>query len=163
MKKNKTSGFTLLETIIYVSILCLFIMILTQTFTTILDAQLESQATSSVEEDGNYILTRLNYDIRRAENVTIPANLGDQNTSLQMTVGGINYTYNLNNGNLLLTDNSGTNQLNSSETTISNLKFTKLGNIGGKSSIQITITVSSVTLVGTNREIRNYQTTAGLR
>jgi hypothetical protein len=162
-KKSNIKGFTLLETIIYVCILSLFIMILTSTFTSILDVQIESQSNSAIEQDNSFILSRLIYDLHRTQNINLPATFGQNNPSMQIAINGINYTYNLVNGNLMLTDNIGTDQLNSSETTISDLNFLKTGNPGGKNSITATYTVVSKTLRGGVHESKTFQSTISLR
>ena len=161
--RNFKKGFTLVELLIYIGMLSILLTVLTQIFGSILDAQLEGEATSSVQQDGRFILSRLTYDIRRTNNIVVPAVLGTQSTSLQLTIGGVNYTYAINSGNLELTNNLGANNLNSGDATVSNLNFTRLGNTGGKNTIQITYTVTSKVVRPKGQEIKNFQTTIGVR
>lgn len=156
-------GFTLVEMLMFLGIFSMLLVILTNIFSTSLDVQKESEATSSVQQDGAYIITRLTYDITRATSITTPSVLGSQSSSLAIIIAGVTNTYALTSGNLTLTDASGANLLNGYDTSISNLTFKRYGNVGGKNTIQINFTVTSKTQQASGFEIKNFQTTAGLR
>src|SRR4030043_559602 len=157
MKKDR--GFTLVELLIYSGLLIMLLGMLTRMFTGITDVQLESVATGAVEEDARYIYSRLSYDVSRATSVVTPSNLGDQTNSLTLLVDSIVTTYAISNNNLLLTNNQGANQLNSVGTTISNLSFRRLGNVGGKDSIQMTFTITSTTEQVSGPDTKDMETT----
>ena len=55
-------GFTLIELLIYMALVGLFLVVLTNMLATILETQAESTAVSLVDIDGRYILARLAYD-----------------------------------------------------------------------------------------------------
>jgi len=162
---NSSRGFTLVELLIYIGMISILFIVLTQVFGSILDAQLESEATSSVQQDGRFILSRFSYDIRRSDDIILPAALGDQSSSLQLNIGGVNYTYSLNSGDLELTNDIGTNAINSGDTTVSNLQFTRIGNSGAnaKNTIQIEYTVTTKVIRPKGLETKDYQTTIGVR
>ncbi|KKU02506.1 MAG: hypothetical protein UX99_C0007G0021 [Candidatus Amesbacteria bacterium GW2011_GWB1_47_26] len=61
-------AFTLIELLIYMAMVGLFLVILTNMLATILETQAESAAVSVVDIDGRYILARLGYD---ANNVVL--------------------------------------------------------------------------------------------
>ncbi len=136
-------GFTLVELILYGALLMILIYVLTDVFTSALDVQLESQGTSSVEQDGRFILSRLNNDILNAQTVIIPALPGSQSATLQLTTGNINYVYSLVSGNLQLVNNNGTDTLNSFDTTVSGLTFQRFGNNNRNDTIKIVFTLTS--------------------
>ena len=160
MRKN---GFTVIEMIVYMALLSVFIAVLSNIFTSSIDVQLDTEATSSVIHDGRFLLTRLSYDIRRAQSIMIPTNIGDTTTSLQLSIDSDTYTYNLTNGNLELTNASGTDRLNSIGTTVSNLTFQRIGNTNGKNTIRYGFTITSQTETAGGSEVRNFQTTVGVR
>jgi prepilin-type N-terminal cleavage/methylation domain-containing protein len=162
---NIQKGFTLVELLIYIGMISILFTVLAQIFGAILDDQLESEATSSVQQDGRFILSRFSYDIQRADDIVIPADLGDQSSSLQLTITGVNYIYDLNNGNLELTNDIGTNTINSSDSTISGLSFTRIGNsvANAKNTVQIQYTVTSKIIRPKGLETKDYQTTIGIR
>jgi type II secretory pathway pseudopilin PulG len=156
-------GFTLVELLLYMALMTIFFGVLTNLFVATLDVKKESEATSAVEMDGKYILTRFGYDINRASAIGTPGTLGQTTSNMVLTIGGVTQTYALSSGNLTLTVNGQTANLNGSETTISGLSFQRLGNSGGEPDIQIKFTATSTTKRPKGPEVRNYQTTVGLR
>lgn len=158
-----TNGFTLIESLIYLGILSSFLIILAEIFTSALSVQLSSQATSSVALDGQYILSRLNYDLTRTQSIQQPANPGDSGSTLTLTIAGNTHTYTQNGNNLTLTTAAGTNQLNGFDTTVSNLTFVRLGNSGGKPAVAVSFTLTAVTIPKSGPEVRSFQTTIGRR
>lgn len=174
LHKNKLAsafqkGYTLLELLIYMGIFSTVIVVLTNVFSQILDLQLESKSTSSVETDGGFILARLMYDLNQVQggsNLLIPASLGQTASTLQFVSNSVNYTYSLDgSNNLILTNNtSGTSDmLNSYDTQITSVSFQRLGNTGGRNSIQVVFTIASRTTRSSGPETRSYQTTVATR
>lgn len=159
----KKQGFTIIELMIYSAILGIFLVVLTTLFTSTLDLQLESEATTSVVADSRYIFSRFSYDIGRSSNITIPASLGEEANSMQLTIDGVPHTYSVTNGRLELASGTETNVLNSVGTVVSNVSFLRLGNVGGKHSVRIGITITSATQLPAGPEQRDYQTTITLR
>jgi Tfp pilus assembly protein PilW len=155
-------GFTQIELLLSMGILMILIGVLTTLFGQILDVQLESKAISSVDENGRYIMARLTHDMQSAQAIVTPENAGDQTNALQITVNSINYTYSLNNGNLQLTDNIGSDNLNSTAASISNLSFRRIGSSGNSDTVQVGFTVTSNTKQAKGSEQKNFQTTLGL-
>ncbi len=162
-KKQSILGFTLLELVLYIGIFSILLMVFVQFFSSILDVGQESAAISSVNQDSQFILDRLSFDIHRAQSIASPGALGEITNSLQIVIDGINYTYYLGSGNLLLSNDSGINMLNGFDTTVSNVTFRKIGNIGGKDTIVIGLTLTSKVLRKGVAEVKNFQTAIGLR
>ena len=160
-------GFTLIELIIYMGLLVILLSVLTSIFMSSLDVQLESEANSAVEQDGSYILSRLAYDIHRAESVAIPVVLGGTSTTnFRIVVNGVDYTYSIDaNDNLVLQEGLGpSNNLNGYNTSISNLLVTWLGNAGKvEDNLNIIFTITSRTRKNTGYETKNFQTNLALR
>ena len=166
VKHKSGAGFTLVELLLYMGIFSILLVVLLQIFTSILSVHAESQATSSVNQDGSYIMARLSSDVRQASTVVIPT-LGASSNSLHITGNAIDETYSVNGGNLLLTNNSTgtTDQLNSVNTTIS-INFTALGNSGPNSKVTVQIvltTTSKIVRVGSNLQTQTFETTVGTR
>src|SRR3990167_2520551 len=91
--RNKQRGFTVIEMVIYIGTLAIFMAILTQIFTSILNVRTKTESTSSLEQDSKYVLSRLVYDINRAQSITRPVNLGGQESRLEITIDGNPYSY----------------------------------------------------------------------
>jgi type II secretory pathway pseudopilin PulG len=164
MENGKSqSGFTLVELLMYMGLLSLLLVALTTIFVAIIDTQLNAQTTSYVAQDGRYIYSRLIADIHKASSVQAPLNLGDTTNALQMTVSSSSATYSLTDGNLVMTDSSGSHIMNSFGTTVSGLTFTRIGNVNGKHTFRINFTVSGNREADSSPEVKDFQTTAGLR
>jgi hypothetical protein len=161
--KKRQSGFTIVELLVYSGILVIFLYVLTNIFTAILDMQLTSETASAVIQDSQYILSRFSYDIGRASAITTPATLGSQSSALILTIGSESYTYALTNGNLLLTVASTSAALNSFGTTVSNVSFRRYGNTNGKHSVRIGFTLTSTTQRTDGSQTQDFQTTIGLK
>lgn len=161
--KPRARGFTLVEVILYISLFSVLLIVLTEIIAATFDVQLESEARTESEGEAKFIMTRLLYDINRASSIAVPASLGQTATSLQLVIGGTNYTYNLSSQNLQLTTSLGTDNLNSSQVQIQAVSFQRVGNVGGKPTVRINLTLASSTQVSGNSEVRSYQTTVGLR
>jgi type II secretory pathway pseudopilin PulG len=164
---SNVKSFTLVELLVFMGIFLILLAVLTQIFVSTLNVQLESQATSSVQQDGRYIIARLSYDINRAEAITAPSTLGTDPThpdTLQLTIGSETYTYTTTNNQLTLQVAAGQAQpLTSFGTTISNLTFTRIGTLSNKDSIQIVFTLTSTSSSGKGPEIKSFQSSVGLR
>ena len=87
------SGFSLMELIISTGILMILISVLTTLFGQILDVQLQSKSTSSVDENSRFILARLSYDMQSASKIVTPATPGQQSDTLQITINSVDYVY----------------------------------------------------------------------
>lgn len=163
--KKLQSGVTMVELLLYMSILSVLLLVLSSIFVSALDVQSESNATSSVEQDGNYILARLNYDVHRAQSINIPASNGTTANNFQIVIGGINNTYSIDgNNNLILTNDLGANNLNNFNSSISALLVQRLGNPGGvENSLKINFTVSSRVKRISGIETKDFETNLSLR
>jgi type II secretory pathway pseudopilin PulG len=162
-KLTNSAGFTLIELAIYLGVLSILLLVLSSFFNSALDGLLNSQATSPTEQDSKFILNRLMYDITNADSLTTPVSPGDQGQTLQLVRNGITYTYTQTGGNLTISDNVGTDVLNSPQATISNLSFKRIGYTAEKPTVQIIFTVTSVTTAKSGKDTQNFQTTVSLR
>lgn len=161
MKKNnfqhlndlRDKGFSIVEMVLYAGLLTLFLVVLSNLFLTSLDVKTASEGDSYTGQDARFIVSRLTYDLKRTDNIISPA-LGASAGSLTLSIGGVSYTYAFGSDNLTLTDATGTYNLNSSESTISNVSFQRIGNsdAGSKNSIKVAFSVNGqayTTTIGT--------------
>ncbi len=160
LKINK--GFTLIEMLIYMGLLSVFLVVLTEIFTAVLNIFAQTETTSSLEQDSRFIASRLAYDITRSNAITSPA-LGNSQNNLSLQAGAENITYSISGSDLILSSNSGVNPINSTQTKISNLSFLRLGNAGGKNQLKIQFTLTSTREETKGPRTLNYQTTIGVR
>lgn len=156
-------GFTIVEILIFFGLTSIFLTVITDLFVAIFDVKRESEATSAVEQDGRFILSRLIYDISRASAITTPSSMGAVSNSLVLTIDGSANTYALSGGNLNIANGAGVNSLNSSETSVSAITFQRIGNEVTNETIRVSFTVESTTARNSGSEVRSYQTTVGRR
>lgn len=164
---ERTRGFTLIELLLYIGIFSILLVALFQLFTSIIDTQSQSQSSSSVFLDGQYILNRFKYDVGRAKSITTPSLPGEQGITAKVSMSNGTYTYSLANGNLTLTDDvsSTSGQLNGADTTVSNLNFTRLSDTQGKNTDTLTISfkLTSNIIKRGGPKAENFKTTVGIR
>jgi type II secretory pathway pseudopilin PulG len=156
-------GATLIELLLYMGLMAIFLTVISQIFITSLSNQLEAESISSLEQDGRFILARFGYDIGRASSVVTPSSPGEAKTMLKLLIDSDEYVYSLSGNNLVLTNALGADQLNSVNTTVSNLQIVTLGNTGGKFSIRVSFKLTSVFQREKGRETKTFTMVFGTR
>lgn len=163
--KNLSSrkGFTLVELIMSMGIMTILMAVFTGIFSSIIDTTLDSTATSGVDQDGKFIIARLAYDMQRSSEIVTPAAPGSvTNPTLTVKINSIDYTYSMDaSGNLLLTDNSGSNNLNGHTTQVSDLTFQRLGIGDTTDTVQVKFRLTSKIKEPSGTETKAFQTTIG--
>jgi type II secretory pathway pseudopilin PulG len=166
MRRKSESGITIIELVIYIGLLSIFMLVLLDVFITVLNARLETESTSTLNQDTRYILTRLAYDIGNADSVVLPAALGDSGNVLKITKGGITETFSIDAlGNLILDDGVSPQKLNGVDTALTDISFKKIGNPeeGDKPTVKISFTVKSLIIRQAGEQTRTVDTTIGTR
>lgn len=163
LSRTEQKGFTLIELVIYIALISVLLLVISQIFIASLDAQTESEAVSSVDQDGRFLLSRLSYDMSRADDVIEPVSFGTPASTLILLINGDTYTYSQNGNQLQVTGPFGTDQLTSSLTRLRSLSFEKLGNTDGLPTIRVHFTLESVTIAETGVKVESFQSTFGLR
>lgn len=163
-KINKSSaGFSLVEILVYMSLMSIFLVVLLSMFTAALNTRLSSESTSGIFQDSRYILSKLSYDINNADSIIYPDS-GSTNTSLQLMASGFANTYSLSDGNLVKTVDGVSMNLNGTDTQIDSISFKNIGNTDGKPTIQIIYTIrSKIIIQGGRTETQVINTTMGTR
>ena len=153
---ERERGATLVELLIYMAILTVIMTFVTDFLLQTVEARLEIQAKSSIEQDQRFILSRLIYDIKRADSITTPSSGTADN--LVLVINGEGYNYQLSTFNFQLTNGGGTYNLNSSDIEVSDLTFQRL-----EDTIKITMTLTPEKGRLGGETPRTITTTVGLR
>ena len=143
-------------------IFSILLVVFLQVFSLAIDSQNNSRNTSAISQDSKYFITRVSYDISRAQTIISPI-LGEESSILQFAIDGDTYTYSLANTDLTLAKNSEIYKLNSINTTVSNLTFKRFGNSTGKNAIQTQFTLTGVIQESIGLQTETFQTTIGQR
>ncbi len=135
--QNKNLGFTLIEIMVSVSIFAIILLVTSGSIFTVFDANRKSQNLRSVMDNLNYSLESMTRTIRfgntyhcdRTQGITTqPRDCAAGATSMVLyDVTGIEVIYDLNGGVIKRIINSVSNDMTSSDITITNLKFFVLG------------------------------------
>ena len=136
--------FTIVELLIYMGLLSIMLVVLGGLFGSVLETQLATQSSSSIDQDDRFIQARLSYDIRRATSVITPSGPGQTASFLSLNIGGAVYTYSVSDDHLFLTSSGNTQAISSYASRFSDFSVTRLGNPGGKPSLRFTYTLRSV-------------------
>lgn len=150
-----------MEFVIYCGLLLIFLYIMTNLFTQIVDTQLTNESASPLTQDSRYIFSRLTYDIGRATSIATPSAIGAQSSTLGLVIGGQSYTYGPVGVALTESDVTGTRVLNSYATQVSNISFRRYGNLGGKPSIRVILTLTGVASASSGIRTQDFSTTIG--
>lgn len=154
----KKAGFTVLEMLIYMGVSAIFLVTLSSLFVIVANIRLESEGSSAVEQDGQYLLSKIAYDVARSQSITVPG-VGLQDAIL--TTDQVTYSLSPN-GKLQITDSLGTDTVSATGTTISNLNFQHLKS-GTGDNVKVSFTITSVAVRQSQPEVRQFQTTMGTR
>ncbi len=161
--KPKPSGFSLVELLIYMGLSSIILTVVAGLFVAVLESQLRSEQSSIMEQDSRYLIAKLSYEITQADELLIPAILGESANQLQLATSGQPVILELDNQDLEITKNGLVYQLNHSLTTVDNFQVTRLGNEEGQPVIQVNLTLSSQIQAEGQPSTKDYQITVSLR
>jgi hypothetical protein len=161
--KHCSKGITIVELLIYLGLSTILLLILSQFFVSILDESFATQNYSAVQDDGRYIMARLRYQISSADSITLPVNLGETSTSLQLATGGITYNYFVRDEKFYYSVGTTEALMSSLDSKVTDVSFTKLGNVGGKPVVNIAFTISAGIEGTAQYESQTYKGAGGLR
>ncbi len=152
------AGFSILELLIYMGVSAFLLGSLTQIFVLISRLRLDTQASSELQQDGMFLLSRMSYDLARSGTITTPA-LGSQGAILQTDM--IKYSLDANN-HIQITDLSGSDMISGYDTTVSGLNFLHLKS-GSKDNVQVSFTLTSKVVKAGGSQTKQFITTIGTR
>lgn len=154
-KNNKfdNKGFTLLETLIYFSLLSIILLIVVDLFFRISESSLESFRKNALETEGEYVLNKIAYDIHRIDvpnndSILEPPAPGDTTPWLIVSIDASIYTYvkdpGFFTGNEIIVENPlERDRLTSNSVRVENMSFTRISNNDTKPTVKISFTLVS--------------------
>jgi hypothetical protein len=149
--------------LLYAALLCIFLLALFNLFSLIISNQTRATAVSLVQSNGNFLLAKLTYDLNQADAITSPLTIGSSAVSMTLVNVGVTTVYSVTNGRLNLSVGTSVNALNDVDTAVSNFIVRRLGNAGGRNSLQIGFTVTSLVVDNTGAKASDFSTTAAIR
>ena len=158
---EREKGYSLIEVLIYSSILALFLLLVVQVFIAVKNVNAHSTAFVGMQRNLRQIVADMNQTLKMASSVTTP--LPGQ-TSNNLSLDGGDIVYQVNDGVLQKTASGQTWDLTTEEVAISNLSFENAVEATQTATIKIEMEVeSNYLLEGGRRLSENFQTTISLR
>ena len=158
---NKTSGFTIIEVMIFTLIFSLFLLLATQLFLTIKSVTANSASMANLQQNMTRVFSDVNQTIRGAEEVTFPTAKG-AGSSLNLNSGQI--VYQLSGGVMQKVIGGQAYDLTDAGVTISSLIFENVGEATQSASVKVNMTFDSNYLLEGGRTVsEDMQTTLTLR
>lgn len=161
-QKNQ-QGFTLVELLLYMGLSVILLVIVSGVFISILSVRNESVKNSSIEREGRYILNRLSRDVYISQDILEPVDIGESSDTLQLLIDSELITYRIVNERLYLIDDTNSYLMSGESVKVIDFNVEKLGNNGGKSVVEITLTAESENVSDGIIQTRDYKTILSVR
>lgn len=144
--KKRLAGVTLVETLLYVSIVGIFMVTVASMFAAVLAVRNKNTVVNEVNLQGVQIMQQITQALKNTSTLTAPA-AGVTATSLTLTTytPAANPTvFDLNSGKIRMSENGVVTSITSNRVTASSLSFQNMGSAGTKGSIKIRFTLTHV-------------------
>lgn len=165
MKKFQNKGFTLIELLLYMLIFPFLLLVISNIFGSIVDAQLESKSYSSVDLDGRFVLTKLAYDFQSADSadylnnqIILPATQSSD-TTLKIKVKSVTYTYSASTSGRIQLNNPALYDITSSDSSVSALLFQRIGAGDNRDTVRVSFRLTSKINRKSGADFRDFQST----
>ncbi len=161
-KKTTRRGTTFVEVLLYIALLSIVIIFITDIILQTLSFMIESRNISYLDSDARFISTKLRNDIRRADSITTPSTIGETSEELDFVFDTENYSYSLADGVLQITDPNGTYRINSNQTYVNSFSVRNTSYESGSTTLNFDIILQSRTVSSSVDQI-NINFTANKR
>lgn len=155
-------GFTLIETIIYMGLLAVILLIVTNLLIASSSFSQEETARLEIQKNGRFAVERIIRDLQASQTISIPS---DSIPTGNLVISNPEQiTYNISNNRLVRVDSTSTENVTDNQVKIDSLSFSRIENPGGNTTIKIDLTVNYIGQVEGNRNIsQEFSTTYSLK
>jgi type II secretory pathway pseudopilin PulG len=168
MKKNN-SGFSLIEVLIYISVIAVVTTALSAVFLSIAGGQARADAIAEVNSNIRFVTDKINQDVSAASAITSPISAGQTLSTLALTIGASSISYCVVDSQLHRSSSGicdGSSELLTSQAVkVNNLTFTRLENTNSVLQ-KTTVSLQTILTIGYNGISQNSvtkQITSSLR
>lgn len=137
-------GFTLVELLVYFGLFSILLVVINSMFITTLEQQIQDLARSSLQQESEFVLAKLKYDIYNADSISVPTQAGDVSGSLEYTTDGVTNVYQLNTTQLEKSTNGEIFDVTSSRVDIDSIQFENQSATSLHQIIGFTVVISSI-------------------
>lgn len=153
--KIRLKAATLLETLLYISIVSIILITISSLYYVLIETRLVNSVRFSVNQNAEYIQQIFASKIKESNNSLNPVK-GSDSTNLIISTDNGNYEFFLQNEGIYIRQNTDEPlRLTSSNVRVTSLKFSNLGTAGASDSIKAQFTIRFNNLSG--RDQFNYQ------
>lgn len=164
MRKNqKVPGVTLIEVLIVMTILPLLLILVSSMFGTFIEGQERAVAQAAINQEQQYLLERLAYDMDQATAIVLPASNGTTGTTLRLQQGATTVDYTPSAKALVRIASGNNARVTSTRVLLDSFSVQRLGNSTGKTSVRLTFALSSTVSAQLKIPSREIMTTYTLR
>jgi len=166
--KNNPRGFTLLELLLYITLMGILVLAASSFITMTFSAKIKNKTISEVEQQGEIIAYLISQSIKNSSGLNSPTT-GNNASSLSLSSGDILQNpiiFSLVGGNIMVSYVGGANiNLNNNFVTASNLIFYNLSYPGTSGNLKAQFTLSATDSYGRSEYIysKNFSVTASKR
>jgi type II secretory pathway component PulJ len=167
--KINNKGFSLLEILIYITVIAVVTLAVSAIFISIANGQAKADAKAEMDSNLRFITDKINQDISAAAAIATPATAGQTAATLSLTIGASTINYCVVNNQLRRSSSGicdGSAELLSGQAvTVKNLSFTRMENTNTYLSKTAVSIQTSLTLsyTGANQDSVTKQITSSLR
>jgi prepilin-type N-terminal cleavage/methylation domain-containing protein len=140
-------AFTLIELLIYMTILSLVLVSITGFFLNIISGDIKESSYQEVQQNGRFAMAKITQEIKKAIGINSPAPGSSSNSlSLVMVTPSLNPTiFDINGGKLRITQGSSAPvELTTDQTVVNNLQFANLSYAGTPGTIRVEMTINNL-------------------
>jgi type II secretory pathway pseudopilin PulG len=161
-------GYTLIELLLYISIMGILLGALTSLLSVSLSARIKNESIIEVDRQGEFMIDTIAQTARAAASITTPAGGASGSTlTLGMATAGVNpTTFNVAGTTLQIKEGAGaTIPLNSGRVAVTGFTVKNLSRASTPGAVQISFTLSTVNTTGRNEYDyqKTFTTSASLR
>lgn len=150
-EKNTQQGFTLIELILYVSLVSIIMLTTSLFLSTLLESRIKNQTMAEVEQQGVQVMQIITQTLRNATSINSPAQgIGDSSLSIAVSAIGKSPTIFSISGNAIQMTEGGSIPiaLTNSRVIASALTFQNLSRLDTPGIVRVQFTLTSVNLIG---------------
>ncbi len=164
MKKlHRLAGVTLIELLIVMAILPMLLILVSQMFGIFLDGQERAIAQAAINQEQQYLLEKIAYDIEQSSAILLPAADAATSSAFRLQQGAATVEYIPSGVTLLRSSAAGLAPVSSKRVLLSSFSVRHIGNGAGKDSVTIGFSLSSTASAQLGMTNRTISTTYTLR
>ena len=160
---TKLPGVTLIELLIVMAILPMLLVMVSSMFGSFMDGQERAVAQAAINQEQQYLLEKLAYDVGQSSAIVLPATDGESGATLRLQTAAGTVEYVLSGVTLMRILSESSAPVTSTRVLVDTFAVQRLGNVEGKDSVRLHFSLSSTASAQLGLTTRETSTTYTLR